>query len=253
MLGHRWLLQDEYEKEQGKPFINSRWVDEDGIIPLIGETGEHTLVDRMRGFLDEEFGTEHSHSVEVEAGQILGWKPGDEWGKQKAATLGRWLERDFFKRHVSQFKRRPIAWHLTSEKGTIQVIVYYHKFDRNRLTLLRARYIREVLDSLRKEIGKALQSGTDRNTLSSITELEAKIADVHDFDERLGRLLAGRDRESRIWCPWKKLEEQPVGWNPDINDGVRVNIAPVQRLGLLASDVLAAKDLKSLLAPEARN
>jgi hypothetical protein len=35
--------------------------------------------------------------------------------------------------------------------------------------------------------------------------------------------------------------------------GVRVNIAPVQHLGLLAADVLSAKDLKSLLAPEGRN
>jgi hypothetical protein len=25
-----------------------------------------------------------------------------------------------------------------------------------------------------------------------------------------------------------------VVWNPDINDGVRVNVAPLQRLGLLA-------------------
>ena len=31
-------------------------------------------------------------------------------------------------------------------------------------------------------------------------------------------------------------------YNPDINDGVRVNIAPLQKHGLLASDVLAKKD-----------
>ena len=36
-----------------------------------------------------------------------------------------------------------------------------------------------------------------------------------------------------------------------IYDGMWVNIAPVQRLGLPA-DVLAAKDVRSFLAPEGR-
>jgi hypothetical protein len=37
-------------------------------------------------------------------------------------------------------------------------------------------------------------------------------------------------------------------WWPDIDNGVRVDIASVQRIGLLAADVLAAKDVRSLLA-----
>jgi len=253
MLGHRWPMQDQYEKEQGKPFINPKWVDRDGIIPLTPGTGEETLIERFRRFLDEEFGPEHGREVEIEAGKILGWKPGDEWGKQKPSPLERWFEREFFKRHVSQFKRRPIAWHLKSPKGTFQVIVYYHKFDKNCLQLLRARYVREVLESLRRQLAEAKAEGTDRKTLARVADLEAKIADVEEFDRRLQRLLEGRDREARIWCPWKSPEEQPVGWDPDINDGVRVNIAPVQRLGLLAAPVLSKKDLNSLLAPEGRD
>jgi hypothetical protein len=253
MLGHRWPMQDQYEKEQGKTFINAKWIDEDGIVPLTSDTGEETLIERFSRFLDEEFGSEHGHSVEVEAGKILGWKPSDKWGNQRPMTLARWFEREFFKRHVSQFKKRPIAWHLTSAKGTFQTIVYYHMFDKNRLTLLRARYVREVLETLRKQLGEAQKAGTDRAALAKVAELEIKVGDVQEFDARLNSLLEGRDREARIWCPWKKPEEQPFGWDPDINDGVRVNIAPVQRLGLLAADVLAAKDLKSLLAPEGRN
>jgi hypothetical protein len=253
LLGHRWPMQDHYEKEEGRSFIGQKWVDEDGIIPLTPGAGEETLIERFHRFLDEEFTPERGPSVEIEAGQILGWKQGDEWGKQKAITLERWFERDFFRRHVSQFKKRPIAWHLTSKEGTFQVVVYYHKFDKNRLTILRARHVREVLESLRKQIGEAQSGEMDRQTLAKIADLERKILDIQDFDERLRQLLEGRDREARIWCPWKKPEEQPVGWDPDINDGVRVNIAPVQRLGLLAADVLATKDVKSLLAPEGRN
>lgn len=38
---------------------------------------------------------------------------------------------------------------------------------------------------------------------------------------------------------------------PDLNDGVRVNIAPLQRAGLLAADVLAAKDVDKAIADRA--
>lgn len=254
MLGHRWPLQDQYEQDQGQPFLDPQWVDEDGIIPLTAGSGEPTLIERMQRYLDAEFGAEHGADVEREASMILGWKPGDEWGKQKPLTLSGWFERAFFKRHVSQFKRRPIAWHLSSPKGAFQAIVYYHKFDHNCLTLLRARYVRETLDDLRKKLGTAQAESliNQRQALGDMADLEKKIADVQAFDENLRRLLEGREREARIWTPWKSAEEQPVGWNPDINDGVRVNIAPLQRLGLLAAPALAEKDVRSLLAPRGR-
>src|SRR5262249_52980913 len=38
---------------------------------------------------------------------------------------------------------------------------------------------------------------------------------------------------------------------PDINDGVRVNIAPLQKAGVLAADVLAAKDIDKAIADRA--
>ena len=40
-------------------------------------------------------------------------------------------------------------------------------------------------------------------------------------------------------------------YQPDINDGVRVNIAPLQRAGLLTADVLAGKDVEKAIADRA--
>jgi len=40
-------------------------------------------------------------------------------------------------------------------------------------------------------------------------------------------------------------------YQPDINDGVRVNIAPLQRAGLLTADVLVAKDMDKAIADRA--
>jgi hypothetical protein len=41
-------------------------------------------------------------------------------------------------------------------------------------------------------------------------------------------------------------------WRVDINDGVRVNIAPLQLAGLLAADVLKAPDAQKAIADRAR-
>ena len=32
---------------------------------------------------------------------------------------------------------------------------------------------------------------------------------------------------------WKPIHEQPIGWNPDLNDGVRMNIRPFVAAGVL--------------------
>jgi hypothetical protein len=45
--------------------------------------------------------------------------------------------------------------------------------------------------------------------------------------------------------------QQESFYAPDLNDGVRVNIAPLQRAGILAADVLAAKDLDKAIADRA--
>ena len=40
-----------------------------------------------------------------------------------------------------------------------------------------------------------------------------------------------------IYVRWKPLHEQPIGWNPDLNDGVRLNIRPFITAGVLRSRV----------------
>jgi hypothetical protein len=34
---------------------------------------------------------------------------------------------------------------------------------------------------------------------------------------------------------WKSLAEQPIGWDPDLDDGVRLNIRPFVEAGVLRS------------------
>ena len=42
-------------------------------------------------------------------------------------------------------------------------------------------------------------------------------------------------RRYDIYVRWKELHEQPIGWEPDLNDGVRLNIRPFVEAGVLRS------------------
>ncbi|MBT7261974.1 MAG: hypothetical protein HN888_12740, partial [Desulfobacula sp.] len=39
-------------------------------------------------------------------------------------------------------------------------------------------------------------------------------------------LILEGEKPYDIFVRWKPIEKQPIGWNPDLNDGVRLNIRP---------------------------
>jgi hypothetical protein len=43
--------------------------------------------------------------------------------------------------------------------------------------------------------------------------------------KKLELILEGEDPYD-IFVRWKPLDQQPIGWDPDLNDGVRLNIRP---------------------------
>ena len=53
----------------------------------------------------------------------------------------------------------------------------------------------------------------------------ARLAAAQDLKHRLELILEGEPPYD-IFVRWKPLTEQPIGWNPDLNDGVRLNIRP---------------------------
>jgi len=64
------------------------------------------------------------------------------------------------------------------------------------------------------------------------------------LQQKLELILAGESPYD-IFVRWKPLERQPVGWAPDLNDGVRQNIRPFISIGVLTHDlsgILKSKD-----------
>ncbi len=54
---------------------------------------------------------------------------------------------------------------------------------------------------------------------------DGRLAAAKTLQQQLIAILKGEPPYD-IFVRWKPLHEQPIGWNPDINDGVRINIRP---------------------------
>lgn len=213
--------------------------DEDGIVPYYPVSGEAGLLERIYAEFSLLLPELEAGQVEAEIANELR-KPVS--GFRKAESIGWWLENVFFDYHCSLYKNRPRIWHIASSRGSTPfafgALVLCHRFDRNRMAKLRAHYIRDAVETFKREAALADKEGRVGDRM----EWQARLEQVEELDVRLQWVQEGRhegleggESDYRILAPWKTLEKQPSGWEPDINDGVKVNIAPLSKAGVLRS------------------
>ncbi len=161
-------------------------------------------------------------------------------GYRRWGGLSEWLGNVFFEYHCSLYKNRPIFWHITSAQGistfAFGALVHYHRFDKNCMAKLRGTYLRDAIEEFRREAAIADKEGRTEDRM----EWQAKVEETQALDQKLQRIQEGYhegpdggDRDYRILTPWKEPDERPKGWDPDIDDGVKVNIAPFEKAGVL--------------------
>ncbi|HEX9372506.1 MAG TPA: hypothetical protein VF897_15955 [Roseiflexaceae bacterium] len=273
LLGHRWPKQI----EAGEPL--PAWADADGIIPLVNlGTGEATLAERLRERLREEDGDTGAQRTEALLSELTG-----------ASSLEDWVRRRFFERHFKQFKYRPITWHLASkpvaanssngagrgrrssvvgrQQPLFECMLYYHATGGDALARLRTQYVEPLLrreesalnEALGKDNTEAAASATLRvqelrEFLARIQEVEREGFACAELDALLAKEPLDRWSGDGIAPPTGRddLMRQERAWHVDLNDGVRVNIAPIQLAGLLPGEVLRAADAKKAIADRAR-
>ncbi|MBC2806403.1 SAM-dependent methyltransferase, partial [Rhizobium ruizarguesonis] len=61
---------------------------------------------------------------------------------------------------------------------------------------------------------------------------DARLAHAEHLKAELIKILEGEPPYD-IFVRWKPVHEQSIGWDPDINDGVRLNIRPFMTAGTL--------------------
>jgi hypothetical protein len=161
-------------------------------------------------------------------------------GYRSTSSILEWLEDVFFEYHVSLYKNRPIFWHISSAQGknkaAFGALLHYHKFDKNCMAKLRGTYLRETIEFFRREAALAAHERREDDRL----EWQAKLEETQELDRRLQLVqegyhegAEGGDSDFRILTPWKSSKERPKGWDPDLDDGVKVNIEPFQKAGVL--------------------
>ena len=138
-----------------------------------------------------------------------------------AATLEDWLRDDFFAQHCALFHHRPFLWHLwDGRKDGFHALVNYHKLDHGTLNKLTFSTLGTWISDQASD-AKADKPGA-----------AARLGAAQALQDQLKAILEG-EAPYDIFVRWKPLAKQAIGWHPDINDGVRMNIRPF----LLADDV----------------
>jgi hypothetical protein len=205
---------------------------EDGIVLFLRIFDEASLADRVRSELANLF---HQSDINVTEVQITNELKRRVKGYDHADGIHDWLENVFFSYHVDLYKKRPICWHISSSQGkapaAFSALVHYQRFGKDGIAKLRSTYLREAIGMFRREAALAGQQGRTEDKL----EAQSKVEEAAELDRRLQSIQEGMHRGSedyRISTPWKEPTERPKGWDPDIDDGVSVNMQPLQRAGV---------------------
>lgn len=187
--------------------------DNDGLLGVPAVAGEKPLADRLRAYLAAAFGADWSDGLErrlvAEADETLDKKAARD------GSLEAWVRDRAFRQHCALFAQRPFIWHISDGlKDGFSVFVHYHRFDQANLRKLTYTLLGDWLARAKAE-GNTLRFEKGR-----------------ELQQKLEAILEG-EKPYDIFVRWKPLAQQPLGWVPDFDDGVRQNIRPFILAGVL--------------------
>jgi len=244
LLGYRWPAQQpsppaplpEGEGSQSDDGLDA-FADRDGIVCLAAVAGEQPAASRLRELLA------HAYSHPPALPDFERYRVGDfvpttpvppdaGWSVQTQERLlahagyaGRsleaWLAEGFFEQHCRLFHNRPFLWQVwDGRKDGFQALVNYHKLNAALLDKLIYTYLGAWISDQRAERDAGVAGAEGR--LVAALELQKKLVAIREGEPPYD-----------LYVRWKPLAEQSIGWNPDLNDGVRLNIRPWVTAGVL--------------------
>ncbi|WP_454294981.1 Eco57I restriction-modification methylase domain-containing protein [Salana multivorans] len=207
LLGHRWPDQE--------PDDLDRFADADGIV-TVPNLGEGDAATRLRELLAAAYGDRWSGALEHSLVTDAGGKTG---------RLEDWLRDTFFAHHCKVFDNRPFLWHVwDGRKDGFSAILRYHRLDRPTLEKLTYTSLGAWIRRQEHEVDAGAAGA------------EARLAAAQQLQQNLELIIEG-EAPYDVYVRWKPMHEQPIGWAPDLDDGVRLNIRPFVTAGILRSKV----------------
>ena len=199
------------------------FIDDDGIVCLPAVRGEKAAHHRLEELLQAAYGGAWSAQIRNQLLESIGCKN---------KTLDDWLYEKFFEQHCKLYQNRPFIWHIWDGlKDGFSALVNYHQLDKKNLE----RLIYTYLDDWIRTQSHQQAEGVDGAAV--------RLVAANNLKQRLDLILEG-EAPYDIFVRWKPIEEQAIGWNPDLNDGVRLNIRPflnVPDVGKKGAGILRAK------------
>jgi hypothetical protein len=220
LLGYRWPAESDTEMElaeEARDLIAAvkafdHLSDEDGIFCIPSVNAEQSGAERLRTYLQTAFSYSWSNNTISELLQKEG---------SSASNLEDWLRKEFFTQHCKLFQNRPFIWHIWDGRNDgFSALVNYHILDKENLSKLIYTYLGDWIRMCEAK-KRNEESGADGLLIAALK-----------LKEKLEAILHGESPYD-IFVRWKSLEEQPIGWEPDLNDGVRLNIRPFVEAGIL--------------------
>lgn len=140
--------------------------------------------------------------------------------------LRRYLARDFFKRHARLYRKRPVYWLFQSPGKSYGIYLFHERATRDTLYLLDSnRYLggringsRQTLSDLNERAAAA--EGREKRRLQKERETEEEfLADLEAFRRELRKVTSLQNERG-----------ETAGWEPEPDDGVLINLAPLYGL-----------------------
>ena len=224
LLGYRWPAERDADMELAPE--QREWVsrcealqelaDRDGIVCISAVRGELPAADRLLPLLTAAYGDDWEDALLPRMLDSAG-----------SANLDDWLRNAFFEQHCKLFHHRPFIWHVWDGRKLdgFHALVNYHRLagqdgtGRRCLEALTYSYLGDWISRQRDGVQREIEGA------------DGRLAAALKLQERLEAILDG-ERPFDIFVRWKPLAAQAIGWEPDIDDGVRLNIRP-----FLAEDI----------------
>ena len=217
LVGYRWPA--EWDRDMDLADEQQEWVrrcgrlfglaHEDGIVCLPPVRGEASAEELLLRCLSASYGDVWSEEVLTRLLTEVG-----------ARTLDDWLRDRFFEHHSKLFHDRPFVWHIwDGRRDGFHALVNYHKLaaghgqGQRLLETLTYSYLGDWITRQRDGVTRGDDGAEGR--LDAAFVLQKRLIDIREGD-----------RPFDLFVRWKPLHRQPIGWEPDINDGIRLNIRP---------------------------